>query len=482
MMSWSAKFGMILFAALALYCSAAAPAQAADVAARPNIVFVLADDLGWADLACYGSQFHETPRLDLFAQQAVRFTDAYAAPVCSPTRASLMTGKSPARLHITIWREGSFNPPRNRLLIPPVTVADLPHGEVTVAERLQEAGYLTALVGKWHLGDAAYYPETQGFDVNIGGTLWGAPNTFFYPYGGGERFKEFRYVPHLEFGEPGEYLTDRLTDEALQVVDRAGDRPFFLYLAHHAVHTPIEAKQADVDHFQAKFTEKGTTRNATYAAMVRNLDENFGRVLDHIQRRGLADRTIVIFSSDNGGFLGSAQQPVTDNAPLRSGKGSLYEGGVRVPLMIRWPGVTPAGATCTAPVISQDLFFTILTMAGLSTVPESKSDGLDLSPLLKHPAASLDRDALYFHYPHYYSTTTPVSALRAGDWKLLHYYEDDHLELYNLREDLGELTNLAEKQSDKARELQRQLNDWLDAVVAQQAVANPDFKPRPVPK
>jgi arylsulfatase A-like enzyme len=282
----------------------------------------------------------------------------------------------------------------------------------------------------------------------------------------------------LEYGAPGEYLTDRLTDEALKVIDHAGDRPFFLYLAHHSVHTPIEAKQADAEYFQARFAENGTNRNAAYAAMVRNLDESFRRVLDRIAERGLADRTIVIFGSDNGGFLGNDEQSVTDNAPLRSGKGSLYEGGVRVPLLIHWPGVTPAGATCSEPVVSQDLFYTILTMAGLSVAQESPPDGLDLSPLLEDTAAHLDRDALYFHYPHYYSTTSPVSALRARDWKLLHYYEDQHVELYNLRDDLGEQANLAAQRADKARELQQRLHDWLDSVDAQKPLSNPDFSPR----
>ena len=440
----------------------------------PNIVFVLADDLGWSDLHCYGSTVHETPNLDRLAQSGVRFTDAYAAsPVCSPTRASLMTGKFPARLHMTIWREAAADPPHNQRLVPPITVENLPHSEMTVAARLHAAGYLTALVGKWHLGDAEHYPETHGFDINIGGTGWGAPTTYFYPYRGVSAYfgNTFLYVPHLEFGKPGEYLTDRLTDEALKVIDYAGQRPFFLYLAHHAVHTPIEAKPGDVQHYVESLAEKTPHRNAIYAAMVRSLDENVGRLMTHIQKRGLSDHTIVVFFSDNGGFIGNYEgQQVTDNAPLRSGKGSLYEGGIREPLMVIWPGVTPKGAVCHEPVLSTDLFYTILAMAGLPPPQESPCDGISLKPLLENQEAHLHRDALFFHYPHYYETTTPVSAVRQGAWKLLEYYEDHHLELYNLSEDLGEQTNLAAQIDDKARQLRERLHGWLKAVAAQMPV------------
>jgi arylsulfatase A-like enzyme len=290
-------------------------------------------------------------------------------------------------------------------------------------------------------------------------------------------------VPHLELGKPGEYLTDRLTDEALKVIDAAGDRPFFLYLAHHAVHTPIEAKPGDVKDATHLLSKTAPPRNATYAAMVRNLDENVGRVLAHLQKRGLAERTIVLFFSDNGGYNGVyRQQQVTDNAPLRSGKGSLYEGGVRVPLIISWPGVTPHGAECREPVLSTDLFYTMLAMAGLSQPDPSCGDGLSLAGLLASPQTHLARDALFFHYPHYYSSTSPVSAIRAGDWKLLEYYEDDRVELYNLREDLGETTDLAARMSDQVRRLQDRLHGWLAAVGAQFPATNPGFKPKPPAK
>jgi arylsulfatase A len=391
-----------------------------------------------------------------------------------------MTGKHPARLHMTIWREAAKSPPRNRKLIPPITVEDLPHKEVTVAEVLHAAGYLTAHVGKWHLGDAAHYPQTQGFDVNIGGTPWGAPNTFFYPYSGTGTFgPEFRYVPHLEFGHKGEYLTDRLTDEALSVIERAKGGPFFLYLAYHSVHTPIEAKQPDVDHFTAKLKPGQHHTNPTYAAMVHSLDENVGRVLRKLDELGIADHTLVIFTSDNGGFVNQfKRRRVTNNYPLRSGKGSLYEGGVRVPLAVRWPGVTPAGATCRVPVSSIDFYPTILAVTGLKGDAKHNAnvDGVNLVPVLKDPSAALSRDTLYWHYPHYYPTTSPVSALREGDSKLLEYFEDNHVELYNLADDLGEQHDLAAGQPDRAERLRKKLHAWRASVDAQMPQPNPRWR------
>lgn len=451
------------------------------VAAKPNIVIILADDLGWADLGCYGADLHETPHLDRLAREGVRFTDAYAMSVCSPSRATLLTGKHAARLRITIWSEGSLDGPKNRKLLQAESRHDLPHTETTLAKHLRDAGYLTALIGKWHLGDARHYPETHGFDINIGGTLWGAPETFFWPYRGSGRYgPEFRYVPHLEFGRPGEYLTDRLTDEALSVIDRAGKQPFFLYLAHHAVHTPIEAKAADIKHFDERTGAGLKHQNTVYAAMLKSLDDSVGRILDQLKTRGHDQNTLVIFASDNGGFIGmekldGRRTPVTNNAPLRSGKGSLYEGGIRVPLIVRWPGVTPAGAVCAEPVVLTDLFPTCIHAAGLPPVSQA-SDGVDLMPLLNDPTGKLERDALFFHYPHYYHTTTPVGAIRARDWKLVEYFEDDRAELYNLQMDLSEQHDLVQTMPDKARELRQRLGAWRQSVAAAMPTANPTFK------
>lgn len=453
-------------------------------AEKLNFLFILVDDLGWSDLGCSGADLHETPNIDRFATRSTRFTDAYAAaPVCSPTRASIMTGKFPARLHMTIWYEGALQAVRNRRMIPPTPEANLPHAEVTLAEALKTAGYLTAHVGKWHLGDAGHYPETQGFDLNIGGTFWGAPPTYFYPYRGKwANTEEIRYVPHLEGGKEGEYLTDRLTDEALKILASAKDRPFFLNLWYHTVHTPIEGKPALVQEYTRKLKPGLHHRNPGYAAMVRTLDDNVGRLLAALDQHGIAGRTVVFLTSDNGGFINNyQQQPVTDNYPLRSGKGSLYEGGLRVPAMVRWPGVTQAGTVCRTPVLSTDYYPTILEMAGLKGDASQKAavDGLSLVPLLRDPNARLKRDALFFHYPHYYQTTSPVSAIRAGDWKLLEYHEDKRVELYDLKNDLSEAHDLAATMPDKAGELRRQLHAWRETVSAQMPTVNPNFKPNP---
>ncbi|MEZ5355412.1 MAG: sulfatase [Bryobacteraceae bacterium] len=440
---------------------------------RPNIVFILADDLGWTDLAVYGSDLHETPHTTRLSRECIRFTNAYAAaPVCSPTRASIMTGKHPARLGMTIWHEGAVNPPKNRKLIPPEAVANLPLEERTVAEHLHDAGYLTAAVGKWHLGTSGFYPETQGFDVNIGGTHWGAPQTFHWPYRGNKHFGgETRYVPGLPFGAPGEYLTDRLTDEAIRVIDHAGSQPFFLYLAHHAPHTPIEGKAAMVARYKAKIRDGMRHRNAAYAAMVESFDESVGRVMDHLRRKGMEENTLLVVTSDNGGFINPFEgQAVTNNAPLRSGKGSLYEGGLRVPLLVRWPGRRGA-ALCHEPVVSTDLFSTMLEAAGVTQ--DAPPDGRSLSGLARDPESHLGREDLFFHYPHYYPTTTPVSAVRSGDWKLLEYFEDGHVELYHLREDPGEEKDLAAAMPERASQLRGKLAAWRKEAGARIPAVNP---------
>jgi arylsulfatase A-like enzyme len=471
--------------------SATARGAAEVSSTRPNFVFILVDDLGWADVGCYGSDLHETPNIDRLARQGMRFTDAYAAaPVCTPTRASIMTGKYPARLHMTTWYENSANPPLDRRLIPPLTQGNMPLEQVTIAEVLKKAGYFTAHIGKWHLGDAAHYPQTQGFDVNIGGTFWGAPTTFFYPYSGSGRWgNEFRYVPDLEFGAEGEYLTDRLTDEAIRVLDKVKDKPFFLNLWHHTVHTPIEAKPELIEHYKKKVKPDMHHQNYEYAAMVHSLDENVGRIMAKLAELGIADRTVVVFFSDNGGFINEDMtKSVTNNYPLRSGKGSLYEGGIRVPLIVQWPGVTKAATVCTQPVSSIDFYPTILDITALGGDPQHNADmdGLSLVPLLKDPTARLKRKALYWHYPHYYPTTSPASSIRQDDWKLIEYFEDEPcptdkplgrrgVELYNLKTDIGEQNDLAKTMPQKAEELRERLRAWRKAVDAQMPTPNPKF-------
>lgn len=439
----------------------------------PNVVLMLADDLGWADLGCYGADLHQTPRLDQLAREGVRFTQAYAMSVCSPTRASILTGRHAAGLRLTIWREGALRPEEGRKMRPAPAIADLPHEELTLAEALKAAGYLTFHVGKWHLGDADHSPETQGFDVNLGGTHWGAPATYFHPFRGEfGQAREFRYVPGLDVGQPGDYLTDRLTDEALRLIEQAGRHPFFLNLWFHNPHTPIEGKPDLVEKYRARIRPGLKHQNPDYAAMIETLDSNVGRVLRQLEQCQLAERTLVIFASDNGGtILQHRGRQVTDNAPLRSGKGSLYEGGIRVPLLVRMPGVATRGAVCDVPVFCTDLFPTILELCGLgdtlAAMPKVLLDGESLVPRLRHPAAPPTRNALFFHYPHYYATTTPVSAIRAGPYKLLEYFEDQRLELYDLRADPGETRNLAAEQPERAAQLRARLQAWRTEVGAQ---------------
>jgi len=453
----------------------------------PNIILILADDMGWTGSGCYGSDLHLTPNIDKLAASGVRFTNAYSAsPVCSPTRASIMTGRYPARQHITIWME-SAKRQGTRKLLEPLAEDKLAQSATTIAEVLNTAGYYCAHVGKWHLGDASNYPEVHGFDINIGGTHWGAPQTFFYPFTGSSLFgKEFRYVPDLEpGGKTGDYLTDRLTDKALELIDRfAGKRPLFLNLSYHTVHTPIEGKPELTAAWKTRLKPDLHHKNPDYAAMVQSLDENVGRVLSLIEKKGIADNTIVIFFSDNGGYIGNQKNTklaVTDNTPLRSGKGSLYEGGVRIPFIVKWPGHTPEGAVTDQAIFTCDLYPTILKMTGLSGDAEHNKilDGIDLTSLLKNPKSKLPGRTLYFHYPHYYPTTDPASSLLEGDWKLIEYYDDTQaIELYNLADDLGETTNLANKEAKTTRRLQQKLHSWLDAVDAQKPTLNPNYKSR----
>jgi len=453
---------------------------------RPNFVFILIDDMGWRDAECYGSKFYETPNIDKLAGEAMRFTDAYAAcPVCSPTRASILTGKYPARLGLTDWLGPDKWHAKGKLQTPQIA-QQLPLEEVTIAEALKAAGYVTASIGKWHLGGQSYLPENQGFDLNIAGSDMGFPPSYFYPY----RNKNNLALDKIPGGKEGEYLTDRLTDEALKFIEANKDKPFFVHLSHYAVHVPLQSKKDLEDKYKAKaakmvvpdsehFKNEGTRKvnqiqdNATYAGMMQSVDESVGRVLEKLDELNLSDNTVIIFMSDNGGVSTSEGWP-TSNVPLRAGKGWLHEGGIREPMIIKWPGVTKAGSVCSEPVISTDFYPTMLEMAGLSLKPEQHCDGLSLVPLFRQQG-NLKRDALYWHYPHYSNQgSSPASAIRAGDYKLIEFYEDNHTELYNLKNDIGETANLADKMPEKAAELKKKLADWLKQMNAKFPTVKPE--------
>jgi arylsulfatase A len=436
---------------------------------RPlNFVFILIDDMGWTDLGCYGSKSYDTPNIDRLATQGMRFTNAYAAcPVCSPTRASILTGKYPARLHLTDWIPGRKQWPTAKLLTPEFR-HELPLEEITLAEALKSAGYASASIGKWHLGGDGYSPTEQGFDRNVGGTARGSPKSYFGPFD----------LPGLEGGPEGEYLTDRLSTEAEKFIEQNKDRPFFLYLPEFAVHLPLQGKEDLVAKYQAKLKSSETQNNPVYAAMVESVDQGVGRLLQKLDDLRLADRTVVILTSDNGGlrYEGIQTKPVTSNAPLRAGKGHLYEGGIREPLIVRWPGVVKPGSVCDDPLISVDYFPTILEIARLGK-PSHPVDGVSILPLLTQKSG-LKRDAVYWHYPHYSNQGGPPSgAIRKGDYKLIEFYEDGRLELFNLKDDIGERQNLVRTEPKKAAELDTMLKRWRESVHAAMPTMNPNYDP-----
>lgn len=446
----------------AVSASAATPALA-----KPNVVLILADDLGWTDLACFGSDLHETPHLDRLARDGMKFTQNYSAcTVCSPTRAALMTGKYPARLHITDWIPGLM-PDNPKLLVPDWTKF-LPHAETTLAEVFKAAGYTTASIGKWHLGTQEYWPETQGFDVNIAGTDKAAPPTYHAPW------KIHTLTPE---GKDGDYLTDRLGHEAVGFIERSKEKPFFLYLAHFAVHTPIQGRADLVEKYQKKIKAAGgglVHKNAAYAAMTESMDATIGQIRAKLGELGLSERTIIVFTSDNGGRV-----PTTSNKPLRVGKASAYEGGVRVPLIVYWPGVTRAGSVSEAPVITMDLFPTLVEMAGVPTAAGRPLDGVSLAPVLRGGIRP-QRD-LFWHYPHHQhyqlGGTTPYAAIRSGDFKLVEFFNDMHVELYNVRDDIGEARDLAATDRRRVEELRTRLHAWRREVGAQMPTPNPNYNP-----
>jgi arylsulfatase A len=421
------------------------------VAQPPNILLILADDLGWADVGCYGNTYNETPHLDRLAREGLRFTQFYAGPVCSPTRANLQSGRDQARYGITQHIPGHRRPWAK--LSDPEVPKQLPLEVVTFAERLTEAGYRTGYFGKWHLGGAGFSPTDQGWQT-----------------------AEETKGNILKRDGVERRTTEYLADKAIAFLEADRDRPFLLQVSHSAVHIPLSTTPDKLAHFQNKPAMPGYPSRPEYAGLLAELDDSVGRLLAALDRLGLKDNTLVIFVSDNGGL--EHQQDgtvVTSNRPLRGEKGSLYEGGIRVPAIARWPGRILAGSVCTTPVITTDLHATFAALAGVA-VPEGELDGVNLLPLLTDPAAPLKREALFWHLPHYHHST-PASAVRWGDWKLIEFFEEPHLELYHLAKDPSETTNLAATEPDRAQQLRQVLHDWRARVGARLPVANPQYDP-----
>lgn len=478
------KTALILFLSIIAACTVSHAAESET--ARPNIIYILADDLGWTDTGTYGSRYYETPNIDKLASQGMKFTQYHNCPNCQPTRASLLTGQYGPRTGIyTVGDINRFNW-KSRTFRPAENLNKLPLEKITFAQQIKKAGYATAMFGKWHLGeDTAHHPSKRGFDEAI--------------VSDGVHFN-FHTNPKTPY-QKKEYLADFLTDRAVDFIRRKKDDPFFLYLPHFGVHVPLQSREDDKNHFAAKAPEGGHN-NPTYAGMIYAVDRSVGRIMALLEELKIADHTVIIFSSDNGGVGGYGRadgmirdpgqekhpkvrekgdigqfDDITDNAPLRSGKGSLYEGGTRDPLIVRWPGIVKAGTTCDAPTIHVDIFPTFLEIAA-APLPDQVLDGESLVACFKNPATPLKRSAIYQHFPGYLGSgpglwrTTPVGTIQVGDWKLMEYFEDNHLELYNLKDDIGEKHNLAEQMPDKAKELLEMMRKWRTEIKAPMPTPN----------
>lgn len=460
---------------------------------KPNFIFILMDDMGWRDLSCSGSTFYETPNIDKLCREGMFFSNAYAScPVCSPSRASYLTGKYPARLSLTDWIDttGKFHPLKVKL-IEADYIHHIPKGERTIANALHDAGYATWHVGKWHLGEGEFTPENFGFEKNIGGCSWGHPHDgYFSPYN----------IKNLKNGPDGEYLTDRITDEAINLIKSDEERPFFLSLCHYAVHAPIQAKTEDIERFKRKAHELGLDKekaifkgeyikrekferyvqrrmiqsDPAYAAMIWNLDQNIGRLVEALKESGKADNTVIFFTSDNGGLSTSEGSP-TCNLPASEGKGWMYEGGVRVPMFAVYPEHISKFSRCDTPITTTDFYPTILDLAGLELENEYHCDGVSIVPLLK--GESIPKRPIFWHYPHYGNQGgTPGSSVVLGRYKLIEFFEKEKPELYDLSCDFGEKNNIADKMPEKTAELLEVLHKWQNDVGARIPEKNHYYK------
>lgn len=444
---------------------------------RPNIIVILIDDLGWTDVGFMGSTYYETPHIDRLAAEGLVFTNAYAnAPNCAPTRAALLSGQYAPRHGVYTVGSSERGEASLRKLIPTPNTTALDTSIVTLAEALREAGYATAHVGKWHLGTTGFLPIDQGFNSNVAGNHLGHPPSYFPPYARGNH--QLEHLPSNN--QPNQYLPDRLTDEALGFIKAHQDSSFFLYFAPYAVHTPLQAPQTLIDKYAAKLGD-AFHNHATYAAMIERLDTNVGRLLAQLDTLGLTKETLVVFTSDNGGY-----GPATSMHPLRGSKGMLYEGGIRIPLALRWSGHIPAGTQTDALAISLDLYPTLLAVAQAQPPLGQPLDGVSLCPLWTDDRPWL-RDTLYWHFPAYLEAyrgmespwrTTPAGAIRAGQYKLIEYFEDGHLELYDLHADTSEATNLADQLPATTKHLHNALQAWRTQLAAPVPTArNPTYKP-----
>jgi len=447
---------------------------------KPNVIFILVDDLGWNDLGYTGSVFYESPNIDKLSKDSFEFKTAYAASsVCSPTRASIMTGKHPARVNITDWIPGLD--PKNKPLLGPKDLHQLPLNETTIAEKLKESGYKTFYAGKWHLGSQGYYPEENGFDINIGGFEKGSPMGGYYsPYKN----------PKLSDGPEGEYLTDRLTNESISFIENHNkNQPFVLFLSFYNVHTPIQPNLKHVNYFKKKLDSMDDNKarvrkegeaisllnqvNHNYASMVYAMDENVGRLINSLKENNLYNDALIIFTSDNGGLSTLGRVAPTSVFPLRAGKGWLYEGGIRIPQLIKTPG-NSKNVKIEDVTVSYDLFPTILDYVGLKS--ETEIDGKSLMPILKGES-KIDRDDVFWHFPHYHgSLWKPGSAIRHGDWKLVQHFESNTVELYDLKNDIGEMDDLSLNFPEKTQDLLNRLNNLRQETNANTVSINKNSK------
>lgn len=447
-----------------------------NIKSKPNIVIFQVDDLGWTDLTCFGSKFYETPNIDKLAANGMKFTNAYApCAVCSPSRAAILTGRYPARIGVTDWIRASFQIPatldksnlpeyelvQGKSLQTPLNPFEMKLSEVTIAEMLKPHGYVTCHIGKWHLGDQGFYPENQGFDINIAGCDFGEPPTFFDPYirPANPDWKEPEFsFPNLKPRKAGEYLTDREADEAVKFIREHANSPFFLYYSPYAVHLPLQAKE----HMVKKYRNKpaGLQKNPKYAAMIESLDEALGRLVNTLTETGLLENTVLIFTSDNGGLKG-----ITNNSPLRAGKGFPYEGGIRVPFIVHWPSNVKGGSVNETPVQNTDLFPTIAMIAGIP-LPNHPIDGKSILPLIQQKGKFSNR-ALFWHFPHYRNNDTgPYSIVRKGDFKMIRFYDPRKDVLYHLKNDPSETTDISGSYPKVLKDLQKEMDQLIESTGA----------------